>query len=262
MISPKSPLPKHPHVNETVSAPKHNHLSAPEEVEVISESTTEVAVEQPHEEPVVNVVMPDAEVSIGVDPSFGLSHTAATIINPVSGDIHIISDSDVEPAPLQTVGEVSASEVEPVVGADKEIIASEVPFEEVEQPVPVEEPIISEESTETPAEEVIITEEPVNEVPVEAPAEEVVTESPTEEAVAETLAAETSVMAETPAPTEAPEVVADLPVVYHYFHCKKPDGKEVIYKRNTASKSYLAEVEAFKKSLANQGIVILKEEVK
>ena len=59
-----------------------------------------------------------------------------------------------------------------------------------------------------------------------------------------------------PAPVPAPVV----PKV-HYFYCNK-EGKEVVYERNTTTKSYESEVVAFRKYLAKQGIVINKEEIK
>ena len=48
----------------------------------------------------------------------------------------------------------------------------------------------------------------------------------------------------------------------HYFYCTKPDGKEVVYKRNTASASYKSDITSFRKNLEKEGIVINKEEIK
>ena len=48
----------------------------------------------------------------------------------------------------------------------------------------------------------------------------------------------------------------------HYFYCKKPDGTEVTYTRNTAAKTYKAEVVFFRRHLAAQGIEIINEEIK
>lgn len=57
-----------------------------------------------------------------------------------------------------------------------------------------------------------------------------------------------------PEQTETPAI--------HYFYCTKPDGKEVVYKRNTASASYKSDITSFRKNLEKEGIVINKEEIK
>ena len=48
----------------------------------------------------------------------------------------------------------------------------------------------------------------------------------------------------------------------HYFNCLTAEGKKIIYKRNTTSKSYKAELPAFRRYLEKQNIKILKEEIK
>ena len=57
-----------------------------------------------------------------------------------------------------------------------------------------------------------------------------------------------------PEQTETPAI--------HYFYCTKPDGKEVVYKRNTTSASYKSDITSFRKNLEKEGIVINKEEIK
>ncbi len=55
---------------------------------------------------------------------------------------------------------------------------------------------------------------------------------------------------------------ASTKAVFHYFNCQKPDGKLVVYKRNTQTKNYQSEVVAFRKYLAKQNIAILNEVIK
>lgn len=93
----------------------------------------------------------------------------------------------------------------------------------------------------------------------ENPAEEVNDEEPIEQTTNYSPAVEGSQVevSEESAPVE--DVVAPQ---IHYFYCKKPDGTEVTYKKSTATKSYATEVPAFRKYLANQGIIINREEIK
>lgn len=56
--------------------------------------------------------------------------------------------------------------------------------------------------------------------------------------------------------------VAPVGPTTHYFYCQKADGTKVTYKRNMQSKSYIAEIASFRKSLEAQGTVIISEEQK
>lgn len=60
--------------------------------------------------------------------------------------------------------------------------------------------------------------------------------------------------ASTPAATSA--------ITYHYFYCKSKDGRDITYRRNTASKTYNDEVAALKRSFAARGMTLVKEEIK
>lgn len=89
---------------------------------------------------------------------------------------------------------------------------------------------------------------PVEEVEAAQPEE---VEAPAEEAEVET-----------PADATGEETAAEEVPATHYFYCTKPDGKEVVYKRNTASASYESEIASFRKYLEKEGIIINKEEIK
>lgn len=90
-----------------------------------------------------------------------------------------------------------------------------------------------------------------SELPNYAQAEEVVEDTPIEEAEPEA-----------PVDATGEETEAEAVPATHYFYCTKPDGKEVVYKRNTASASYESEITSFRKYLEKEGIVINKEEIK
>ena len=62
--------------------------------------------------------------------------------------------------------------------------------------------------------------------------------------------------------TAVEEAPVSLESKTHYFNCLTAEGKKITYKRNTASKSYKAELPAFRRYLEKQNIKILKEEIK
>ena len=117
---------------------------------------------------------------------------------------------------------------------------------DLEQPAEKEQEVLAEE--EPPVDTV------TEEAPIEPEVESVPEDTVTIGEVVDDLITEDLV--EQQAPVE--EVVPAT----HYFYCRKADGTEVTYKKNTAAKSYQAEVPAFRRYLANQGTEILSEEIK
>lgn len=182
----------------------------------------------------------------------------------------IKSDKSAEPTPEQVPGQdtvldpvqpleqpVSPIEVTPYVPEVEGVEVPAVSLEDIEPSNPTEEsPEAAQPAEESPAEVVEKTESKIegalvvesSELPNPEQAEEVVGAEPVEEVKAENATGEEATAEEAPAT--------------HYFYCTKPDGKEVVYKRNTASASYESEITSFRKHLEKEGIIINKEEIK
>ena len=117
------------------------------------------------------------------------------------------------------------------------------------------------EEVEAPAEEVVEeVESTVEEVPVVESSEPSNPEQVEE--VVEAAPVEVAEETETPADATGEDTTAEEVPATHYFYCTKPDGKEVVYKRNTASASYESELASFRKHLEKEGITINREEIK
>lgn len=172
----------------------------------------------------------------------------------------IKSDKSAEPTPEQVPGQdtvldpvqpleqpVPSIEVTPYVPEVEGVEVPVVSLEDIEPSNPTEEsPAEVVEKTESKIEEALVVES--SELPNPEQAEEVVEAEPVGEVEAENATGEEAATEEAPAT--------------HYFYCTKPDGKEVVYKRNTASASYESEITSFRKHLEKEGIIINKEEIK
>lgn len=188
----------------------------------------------------------------------------------VAPSVPIKSDKSAEPTPEQVPAQDTVLD----------------PVQPLEQPVPsinvtpyvpevegVEVPVVSLEDVEpsNPVEETTEAAQPAEESPAEVAESEIeetlVVESselPNPEQPEEVVGAEPveEVKAETPVDATGEEAAAEEAPATHYFYCTKPDGKEVVYKRNTASASYESEITSFRKHLEKEGIIINKEEIK
>lgn len=151
----------------------------------------------------------------------------------------------------QTVEPISESVSDVTDESTQEPISEPLQEPTTEYPVPVETPTVEEGVVEDVVPQKELPTEPIIEKAPEA-------EKPFQpiELSSKTILEKAEV------PTVlVPDSKPEQPAI-HYFYCKKPDGTEATYTRNTAAKTYKSEVIFFRRHLASQGIEILREEIK
>lgn len=154
--------------------------------------------------------------------------------------------------PQPVVPTIPAVEVTPYVPEVEGVEVPAISLDDIAPSNPVEETVeAAQPEVEAPAEEV---ESKVEEAPVVDSSEPATPEQVEEVVEAEPVEEVVDAPAEATGEEAAPAT--------HYFYCTKPDGKEVVYKRNTASASYESEIASFRKYLEKEGIIINKEEIK
>lgn len=166
------------------------------------------------------------------------------------------------PDPVQPVEQpVPPIEVTPYVPEVEGVEVPTISLDDIEPSNPIKETVEEAQSSEeSPAE---VEDKAESNIEEEAPAvvdSSELSNSEQAEAVVDSTPVEEA-KAETPVDATSEEATAEVPAT-HYFYCTKPDGKEVVYKRNTASASYESEITSFRKYLEKEGIVINKEEIK
>lgn len=229
MISPKSPLPFSNEHRPIHKKPEEHVVDNEVEGKEGGISTEEVEepVEEPIKESAVDEVLTQVEESVQVEE-------LAPVEESIPAEQPIEEHIETEPI------KVSVDEPD---GLDaKSDIAVGLPSQTLTIPNDLKVQVIEKPSIsfDVPKQ---VSDAPVKE-PVLRPVE--ITEAP---AASEDVSPEQPIEQKEVAPT-------------HYFYCKKPDGTEVTYTRNTAAKTYKAEVVFFRRHLAAQGIEIINEEIK
>lgn len=270
MINSKKPFPVRHHTHEVIT---HESTSAPLTAQLDTAPVEEVKLGAATAEtlsaaPAASTLSTSEVIK---KPASNKAESSATTMKVMDDAVTEVKEQVVDiREKVKNAIETMSSQVAEIRNLSEQANAVETFTTAAEELVPVE-TVVEEATVPTAtAEAAETTVEPAAQeapaVDAEVAAKTVIEATGTAEAATAEEATEAARSHEKPARTTAAmksikafEGNEDGTPVYHYFYCKRPDGREIVYKRNTASKTYAGEIASLKRSIAMRGITVVKE---